>query len=307
MNGREDDYIKKIIDEKLYPSDKFPRSLFPDLVPVLTNLCKKKGVDTSRQLEKTVVKCVGLKSLLYEEPGTLTIIYSNLIRRYVNKKHSEKNEIEEIVQEIIMHLLNSKIKGIKKRFDFSDPSFPTFTSYFMVTVRNTYIDIVRRELKRKSLIENNMDIEMYRDSKKAMAINSLIIEEEINKLNVIMKLYHKSAPKLTLALKVKYRVTIDDSDIISCFPDCSKNDMDLLRGNANLFFKNKKSMERIASVVNKYEGKSNNPDSLRRWTSIKVEEIKRHMNNIHPESPYNNATISDLIILFYKWKERDGE
>ncbi len=305
MKEKRSNQIKKIIDERLYPPDKFPRSLFPDLVQILTDLCKKKGVGTSGRLEETVIKYVSLKSLLYKEPGTLTVIYRNLIRRYVNKKHSEKNEIEEIVQEIIMRLLNSKIKGIRTHFDFGNPSFPTFTSYFMVTVRNTYIDIVRRESKRKKIFDNNMEIENFKDSKNSLTINSLIIEEEINKLNIIMKLYHRSFPKLNLALKVKYRIAIDDSDIIACFPNCSKSDMNLLRNVTGFFLK--KKMERVALIFNKYEGKSNNPDSFRKWTSIKLEEIKRHMNNIHPESPYNNATISDLIVLFYKWRERDGE
>lgn len=309
--------IRNIIDEKLYPDGKFPRSLFPDIISVLTDLYIKSEKDKNRgkdennsphtqDLEERILKVVGLKALLKKNPGTIALIYKDLIFKFIFKRHLNKDGVEEIVQEILTRFLHDKINGIRRRFNFDDPELPTFTSYFMVTVRNIYIDIIRKESRGGNLVKNNMEIEKLSDNKRRDVLNNLILEEEFKKFNALLKLYHKSGPKLNLTLKIKYNIPVDDTDILSCFPDCSEDEKKLFLKNGGYYIKNRKSIERIAPVFNKHEGKSNNPDTLRKWISTKLEEIKRHMNYVHPQSPYNNSTISDLIILYYKWEKKQG-
>ena len=317
MNTKHELSIRNIIDEKLYPEGKFPRSLFPDIISVLTDLYIKSEKEKSRgkdeenspqtpYLEEMILEVVGLKSLLEKNPGTIALIYKDLIFKFIFKRHINKDEVEEIVQEILTRFLQDKINGIRRRFNFDDPELPTFTSYFMVTVRNIYIDIIRKESRGKNLVENDMEIEKLSDNKRGDVLNNLILEEEFKKFNALLKLYHKSGPKLNLALKIKYNIPVDDTDILSCFPDCSEYEKGLFLKNGGYYSKNRKSIERIAPVFNKHEGKSNNPDTLRKWISTKIEEIKRQMNYVHPQSPYNNSSISDLIILYFKWEKKQG-
>ena len=310
--------VRDIIDKKLYPCEKFPRPLFPDLVSILTELFwknekvntvgkNKKDIPYSEDLEKKISETVSLGALLSNDPGTIALIYKDLIFKFIFKRHWNKEEVEEIVQEIITRFLLNKTEAIRRRFNFDDPELPTFTSYFMVTVRNIYIDIIRKETRGRNLVENDMEIEKLSDNRKRDMLNTLILEEEFKKFNALIKLYHRTGPKLNLTLKIKYNIPIEDTDILTCFPDCSEDEKNLFMENRGNYIKNRRSMERIVPIFNKYEGKSNNPDTLRKWISTKLEEIKRQMNNIHPESPYNNSTISDLIILYYKWEKRQGD
>ena len=307
MNNSNNEQIREIIADKLYPADRYPRSLFPDLVTILGDLCMNGDTPESPvELTEWINSKVCLESLLNNNPGTLVIIYKDLIFKYIFKRHIYKDEVEEIVQEIITRFLKDKISGIRKRFNFDDPASPTFTSYFLVTIRNIYIDILRKESRGKNLVENESKIETIRDTKRRDMLSALILEEEFKKFNALIKLYHKTAPKLNLTLKIKFNIPVSESDILSCFPDCSEEDKSLILAQDRLRTKNRKNMEKIAPVFNKYEGKSNNPDTLRKWISTKLEELKRQMNHIHPEKPYNNSTISDLIILYYKWKKGLG-
>ncbi len=309
--------VKDIIDKKLYPCEKFPRTLFPDLVSILTELFNKyeraniikngeNEIPCTEDFEKKIYQTISLSALLNNDPGTLALIYKDLIFKFIFKRHANKEDVEEIVQEIITRFLHKKIDAIRRRFNFDNPELPTFTSYFMVTVRNIYIDIIRKETRGGHLVENEMEIEKLSDNRKRDMLNTLILEEEFKKFKTLIKLYHRTGPKLNLTLKIKYNIPISDTDILSCFPDCSEDEKNLFVDKSGNYIKNRRSMERIVPIFNKYEGKSNNPDTLRKWISTKLEEIKRQMNNIHPGSPYNNSTISDLIILYYKWQKNQG-
>ena len=307
MTGFNMDQIRKIIREKIYPEKRYPESLFPNLVNTLGDLFKNYNkTQESGKLEDKIYSIVNLKSLLIHHPGVLVIIYKDLIYKYIFKRHINKEEIEEIVQEIITRILKDKIQGIRKRFDFGDPELPTFTSYFLVTIRNIYIDIMRRESRGKNLVDNESEIETLGDSKRRDMLSTLILEEEFRKFNTLIKLYHNTAPKLKLTLKIKFNIPFDESDIISCFPGCSKEDTSILLKQKELNIKTRQNMEKLTPFFNKYEGKSNNPDTLRKWISTKLEELKRQMNHVHPKRPYNNSTISDLIILYFKWEKKEG-
>lgn len=303
--------LENIIREQLYPEDKFPLRVFPDLIPLLTNLFFKEKKNTAtenfdsrneklKEINKQAVKILNLNSLVKNHPDILVLLYRNLISNYISRKHFYKNEIEDIVQEIITRILDKKIERIKDTFDFTDTQNPTFTSYFMVTIRNIYIDIIRKgkiENERESLDENSGQDESAGNHK---MINTLILEEEFLKLEALLKLYHRLSSKIILILKIKYKINITEKNIRSCFSGCSPEDIDLFKSNVKQH-REKVVFKRIVPLFNKYEGKKNRADSLRKWISVKVDEIKNHMNNTHINSPYTRSNISDLFILYFKW------
>ncbi|MCK5004422.1 MAG: hypothetical protein KAS21_05005 [Candidatus Aminicenantes bacterium] len=90
--------VRDIIDKKLYPCEKFPRSLFPDLVSTLTELFWKnekantmgkgeKEIPYSEDLEKKISETVSLGALLSNDPGTIALIYKDLIFKFIFKRH----------------------------------------------------------------------------------------------------------------------------------------------------------------------------------------------------------------------------
>ncbi|MEN8153816.1 MAG: hypothetical protein ABFR75_07310 [Acidobacteriota bacterium] len=303
--------LENIIREHLYPEDKFPSRIFPDLIPILFSLFKKETgyqdkVNLNFQngdpeyLKKQIVSLLNLKALVKNHPDIVVLLYRNLISIYISKKHFNKNEIEDIVQEIITRILDKNIHKIRETFDFTDTQNPTFSSYFLVTIRNIYIDIIRegKNLYEKENLEK--DFEKAESANSGQMMNSLIIEEEFLKLEALIKLYHRISSRMILILKIKSKADISEKDILSCFPDCSRKDIEFFKNDFK-HYREKIIFKKITPLFNKYESKKNRPDSLRKWISVKVDEIKNHMNNTHNNSPYNNSNISDLFIMYFRW------
>ena len=312
------------IRHHLYPENEFPPKLFPDLPSVLLNcfmnvvksredlleLYQKSG--DKEKIEALAHDILVFKNLLENHPKTVVLMYRTSVKKFVRYKHSNPEEWEDIFQEVMTRLISGKIYRIREKFDFTykdvlmqgvnKNSF--FTSYFMVTVRNIYMDIIR-ELKVRPLtageiqpITGNgvLEIDSYED--KCM-LNHLVIDEEFCKLQTVLALYHKSKAKLELGLKLKCRLPIMEDDIRQCFPACCAEDAKILCQDFK-GIRDKKLFDKVIPIFNRNEGRENKSDTLRKWVSIKLEEIISHMNRTHTCSVYTGKNIVDFITLYYE-------
>lgn len=119
-------------------------------------------------------------------------------------------------------------------------------------------------------------------------------------------MYHRSQPKIELSLKIKNRIPVSHYDIKKCFPGCSMQTVSIL--SQDFRFKTDKDVFKIVvPVFNRCEGKKNKGDTLRKWISIKTDEIISHLNHTHEYCVYNNENISDLFCLYYQKIEKSGE
>jgi hypothetical protein len=170
----------------------------------------------------------------------------------------------------------------------------------MVIVRNIHIDIIR---ERKNKMLRTIDIDDIRqpvpEPKLELTSNKIFIEEELTKFQFILKMYYKSQPKIELCLKIKFRIPVVAEDILKCFPKCSRHDIDKLSQDFR-FQQDKRVFETIINIFNQNEGKENKGDTLRKWISIKTDEIIRHLNHTHDYLVYNQKNISDLITLYFQ-------
>ena len=53
--------------------------------------------------------------------------------------------------------------------------------------------------------------------------------------------------------------------------------------------------EAVTPIMNKYEGKSNSADALRKWTLSKIQEIIRILNGKPPRFNFDKETLQILI------------
>ncbi|MCK4942169.1 MAG: hypothetical protein KAS65_01265, partial [Candidatus Aminicenantes bacterium] len=191
---------------------------------------------------------------------------------------------------------------IQELYDFKFKKNPSFTSYFMVTVRNIYIDIIR-EGKNKMLRTVNLDDirQPLLETNLEFTSNRLFIEEELTKLHFIFRMYYKSQPKIELCLKIKFRIPVTPGDILKCFPHCSAYDISQLSHDFR-FKKDKRVFESIIGIFNRNEGKQNKSDTLRKWITVKIDEIILHLNRTHNDQVYNQKNIPDLVNLYYQNK-----
>jgi len=307
------------IRHHLYPEEEFSLKLFPDLPSVLLNCFMEviksreellevyqKSGDKSK-IESLTREILVFKNLLENHPKTVVLMYRTSVKKYIRYQHSNSDEWEDIFQEVITRLISGKIYRIKEKFDFTykydnliKRSF--FTSYFMVTVRNIYMDILR-ELKVRPLtageiqpITGNDALETFKDEN---MLNSLVIDEEFQKLQTVLTLYHRSRPKLDLCLKLKCRIPLTGEIIHRCFPACSREDVKILVQDFK-GVKDKKMFDMVAPVFNRHEGRENKSDTIRKWVSVKMDEITSHLNRTHRCKVYTGKNLVDFMTLYYE-------
>ena len=315
--SRNRNVVLQLIADELYPVKEFPRNLFPDLPAVLFKrftevLHTRKDLRESYQhttdkepIETMARDILVFRNLLDSSPQTVVLLYRTYIKKFIKYKHNNADEWEDIFQEVITRLIAGKIQRIREKFDFSyqyrdfsQKSF--FTSYLMVSVRNIYMDILRerrvRPLTSGEIQPMDESIDIYEDEH---MLDRLVIDEEFHKLETVLSLYYKSRPRLELCLKLKCRVPLTGTDIRECFPSCSPVDVKILDQD----FKNtkdKKLFDTVVPVFNRYEGTENKSDTLRKWVSIKVDEVTSHLNHTHGIDVYNSKNVVDFITLYYE-------
>jgi DNA-directed RNA polymerase specialized sigma24 family protein len=314
-----EDILIEHVRKKLYPEDIFPETLFPDLNIILVDLYRTL-IQSNHKLLKTVQETginkiveqkaeeiSSLEYLLKNHPQIIVKIYHYLIKKYVQVKHLIPDDREDIFQEIITRLLSNKMFKIQKHFKFNLKKRPSFTSYLMVIVRNIYVDIFRENKMRIMKTVDHQEFQPYEnDSGFFSPSNHLFVEEEYTKLHTILKMYHHSRFRIELVLKIKNRIPVTTKDIKKCFPDCSLQNIRIL--SQDFRFKiDRDVFEIIVPVFNQYEQKKNKSDTLRKWISVKIDEIISHLNHTHNHSVYNNENINDLFCLYYQKNQFSGE
>ncbi len=314
-----------VIRTELYTENEFPANLYPDLPTVLwewftrsapkepnyIEACRLAEEDEENHdgIREIARKVLNFQYLLEHNPQTIALLYRSYIKKFIryqqSRSSSSADEWEDIFQEVITRLISGKLDRIREKFDFSYQSplkKSTFTSYLMVTVRNIYMDIIR-ERQVRPLTSGNMqsidDTYENINSKEENMLNRLVIEEEFRKLKTLLALHYRSRGKLELCLKIKCRVPVTPGDVQRCFPSCGESDMKtLLRDYKG--YKDKQVFDTIIPVFNRNEGRENKSDTLRKWSSVKVDEIIAHLNRTHQNLVYTGKNFIDFITLYYE-------
>jgi len=306
--------VKEIINNQLYPEDQYPRIVFQEINSILFNHFTKiiksdknyqeiyQNSTERNKIEELTINILNFKNLLNNSPRTVVLIYRQLIEKYIKCKHIFPEEKDDILQEVMTRLISDKMSKIQEKYDFNFKKTPSFTSYLMVSIRNIYIDILREGKKRMLRTENIQDIDRIKiDQEFKNIINHLLIEEELVKLQVILRLYYKSRPKIEMYLKIKYRIPIAKKDVKNCFFNCNDEDIALLTQDFK-FIKDKIVFRTVAPIFNKHENRMCKSDTLRKWITVKIGEIIAHLNKTHGHEVYNSYNFSDLITLYYQKK-----
>lgn len=311
--------VMAIITDELYPAENFPAKNFPNLHQLLFGLfideIKRRkeiwaaytGGENSEGIKAEARKILDFKNLLNNHPREVVLIYRKYIEKFIAYKYTNPSDREDILQEVLTRLIEDKIYKIREKFDFNFTKVSSFTSYFMVAVRNIYIDIIRERNVRPLTSGDVQEIDDVPDLKgdKTM-INRMLLKEELVKFQTILILYYKSRARLELCLKLKYRIPLTRRDIERCFPNCREEDIRVFTQDFSLM-RDKRVFEKIQSVFNYHESRENKSDTLRKWVNVKVEEIILHLNRTHGSKIYSIKNFADFIGLYYEHIGGDGE
>lgn len=303
--------FQKIVCQELYPRDRYPRHWFPELESIVGGLFKEAwnanpdfrsvltGADESRAVEILAAE-LSLPSILARHPHALVMIYQPLISGFIRRLHRRRDETEDILQEILVRLFAGKLARIQSKYNNNFQQMPRFTSYFMVCVRNMYVDIVREGgnlmIKRDDVPQQVLEMPT-RDL--AQTCRDAFLDEEFVKLRIILQLFPSSREKMILCLKLKCRFAVTAADVQLCFPCCSADDIKLLGADFRSI-RDRDMYRSVISIFNRFESKPVQADTLRKWVESKAYLLIGHLNRLHGEKVYDSENITDLLNLFFK-------
>jgi DNA-directed RNA polymerase specialized sigma24 family protein len=302
--------LLKTISLSMYPQDLFPRLWFPDLDGIIVGLFRKSwetnftfreslsDVNEIRVAERMVAE-LSLEAILARHPRTLVMIYKQMISGFIQRLHRRQDERQDIVQEVFARLLSGKLANIQKKYDSNFKEMPTFTSYFMVCIRNMYVDIVR-EGRNLLMKRDDVPLRVLESASpgRVQACSSAFLDEEFAKLRVILQLHPANRDRIALCLKLKCRLAVTATDVRHCFPACSADDIQRICAD----FRNMKDREMYKAIVpvfNRHESKPVQADTLRKWVENNTHSLIAHLNRIHRETVYDKENISILLSLFF--------
>ncbi len=237
-------------------------------------------------------------SLLYSNPHALIVHYQKLVavivKRYANLGSLEKNQIEDHIQNVNVKLLKS-ISTIQK-------------NYKGTALLSTYFSVVISNICKEMYLDNkqNIDTVEFEDAlhdEKQTLENNLIFTDEINRLKKILITYDKRMNKIVFALKLTFRIPLQEEDIVRCFSAAAKTEIrDVLSQFKDRYgsMTDPEAFGAVKFLFNKYEKKNTQEGSLQRWTNRMIDEIITLLNGNPPKRTY---TKESFALLFEKYLE----
>ena len=228
--------------------------------------------------------------LILELQGLIDIIINQFIR-YGRFNFAEHKEIK---QQISEELLN-RISKIQSQFQGKS----LLRTYISVIIRNICNEIIRKKGNINFISFEEINVNMASSE----TINTLLFEEEMDRLKKAMNFYYKQKSKLILCLKLKFKMPFDHEDFKSVFKDIARSEFEKFICLVNPYehCPDKAIFIALTDIFNKYENKKNMPDTLRKWINFKISELMDVLNGSPPSSNYDEETFQILFEkCFYK-------
>ena len=240
--------------------------------------------------------------LLYNKPhefinenqSTISII----LNRYIKLGYIKREDKAEAIQFINYRLLDGILEKIKQNYDKTYH----LSTYFSAVVNNLCKEFLNNNLKENRTIplEQITDKEKIFTSEKAQ----ILIDEEIDRLEIILRLFHNKRNKVIVALKIKYRIPIID-DEFKWFLNISDSFTEEISARIKkLLIDSKNEVEmfnKFSEIYNELNEKQITGESLRHWSYLKINEIIELLNDNGKESLYNLETFG---VLFEKYSRK---
>lgn len=226
------------------------------------------------------------KELLLSNPQKFVVenqhVLEIIVRRYIKSGYVLLNDKNEIIQHINVRLLDGVITKMQKQYN---PSFFVST-YFACVVNN----LCKEFLNVKKKDHDNIRYEDYAKHKSDFndPSSAVIINEEIERLDLIFRMYHQKKEKLIRALKIKYKIELTEEVLVE---NVATNHNLASMTDTELF-------KYYSGWISKFDNKPISGDSLKRWTYAKIEEIMNLLNGNKKKSSYDMETLG---ILFEKY------
>jgi len=219
------------------------------------------------------------------------------VAKFISRGFFQPQEKSELVQQINLDLLEKKIKKIQEQYNGS----VFLRTYFSKVVYNLCLEIARSKKRQPKILDLD---DLYNTATPSIsALDQLAINDELLRLEGILKGLYPRKEKKILSLKLLLRIILKELDLTSFSHPETISEINNIRKH---FFKNYEDLsdKEVFSIAvrlfNKFENKSNDGDSLRKWTQILADKIISLLNGSPPLSRHDRVSLKILMRLYFE-------
>ncbi len=212
-----------------------------------------------------------------------------IVQHYIVIGMFKENNASDIIQTVNEELIR-RLTSVENNFDGS----VLMATYINVVIRNICLRIYERE---RAAIKTIPLAEIFQPSDDD-SDRTLMIEEEIQRLELAMKLCGTQRFKILVCMKVYFRLSITKNEIMKCFNDITEMEKQTLYNRFGGIYDDSFEIENfnlLAVMINKKENKNTSGNSTRRWTEENIRKVLILLNGDPPNRTHTRETLKFLL------------
>ena len=237
------------------------------------------------------------RELLRTNPNALIVRHQKtveiIVGVYTAKGLFDPSEFQDTVQSVNEALLR-RIPRMQKQFR-GESLFRTYLSRVVTNVCLSLHQRTKRHPKTREIRED--DSYAFEDTPETE-----LIRQEVEKLRLVLQLYGKRLPEISLCLRMYYRLPFVAEDLNRWLSKPDGNALLPIVERYNRLrdgFNNKEVYALLTPILNKIEGKTSSPDARRKWVDSKLAEIARLMRGKSSNIPYDKRLLKLLVEEYF--------
>lgn len=223
-----------------------------------------------------------------------------VFRQFMARGFFQKEEKEELVQEVNLQLLEKKLASIRTHFKGT----VLLKTYFSKVVYNSFQEIARHRSRQPDFVGE--ETLLHTANNQLSPIQQLAIRDEMHRLEGILKGFQRKRHKAEFNLKLFVRFLLIEADIQFYNSPKTAQPIELIRQHFFQAYDTLSDKEVYAIAVQLYniiEQKNNDGDSLRRWIDGVSRRIIELLNGTPPVSAHTVESLKALLQLYFTRKE----
>jgi hypothetical protein len=231
--------------------------------------------------------------ILQTDPKGLVLAYQNMVeiivRKYVRSGMFSDESYSDVVQTVNTELLE-RIHGVQANYNGST----LVRTYVSAVIRNICL-----KLRSKGMYGRPGDPPVTEKLFPPVdMVDRYSVGQARRAYRAIMQQYGRVLPKLTICLKLRYHISLEQKEILRWYPECSPVLVSQLMGHFGahpIHVTDKDTYAFVTPIFNAAEHKNNTPEALRKWTASKILEILNLLNAGIPHATFDEESLRILV------------
>ncbi len=254
---------------------------------------------TNQEIDKILIKD-DIASLIQKYQHKVSFYCEHYIRKGLFTKEERSDVIQTINEQLWL-------KANKIKYQYNEQA--TVSTYLGTIIKNICLEIYRKNKKNVPLesVENDQILDYSILTKKGVSLNQLVIQEEVNRLHLILKAQTQAIrDKIQFYFKLCCRIPLLEQDVLRYFKSCPEIYLIKMMRDFGGDYQLMPDKELYAKI-NYYESvlfdKSRTSDSIKKWLKYRAEQLIAQMNKQSNKANYDLESFKILLHYYFLRKK----